>query len=335
MAKKKETNDVPKQPVFINPLTDFGFRRIFSDKELLISFLNEVLPTVKIIDVSYEPTTVIGEIKEDRTAVYDLLCKNESKDYILIEMQCARQPYFADRALFYGAHLIRKQAKKGKWNFNIKAVYVVSILNFRLKKSDKELIIRVSLMDEKTRKQFSDKLNFTYIQLPNFKKDLSELSGNFDNWMYSLRFIEKLANKPAEVQGRIFEKLFEMLQIKQLNSEEMEAYNRDILKYNDVQSAVQFAREEALIEGEKLGERRGIRLGKQRGIKLGEQRGIKLGEQRGIKLGEQRGIKVGESRGIKIGQESLLLSMYANGMTIDAIHEISKIPLNELKKLLK
>jgi len=231
-------------PVFINPLTDFGFKKLFGDKELLIDFLNEVLPEVRIKDINYEPTEMIGEIIDDRQAVYDLLCKNRQGDYILIEMQNARQQYFADRALFYGSHLVRKQAKKGKWNFKLKAVHVVALLNFVLKESDDAVLERVSLMNERTKTKFSDRLNFVFIQLPNFTKDVTELESNFDCWLYSLRDMDKLTDKPAAVQGRVFERLFNIAQIKRLNKEEMEAYNRDILKYSDVRSAVLFAQEE-------------------------------------------------------------------------------------------
>jgi len=48
MAKKSTTSKsvVPKPKgagVFIDPRTDFGFKRLFGDKELMIDFLNSVL----------------------------------------------------------------------------------------------------------------------------------------------------------------------------------------------------------------------------------------------------------------------------------------------------
>ncbi|MDR1021684.1 MAG: Rpn family recombination-promoting nuclease/putative transposase, partial [Prevotellaceae bacterium] len=38
MKKRSKTT---KEAVYINPLTDFGFKKIFGDKELLIAFLND------------------------------------------------------------------------------------------------------------------------------------------------------------------------------------------------------------------------------------------------------------------------------------------------------
>ena len=46
MAKtKKDIIEEEIQSVYIDPLTDFGFKKIFLDRELLIAFLNDVVGT--------------------------------------------------------------------------------------------------------------------------------------------------------------------------------------------------------------------------------------------------------------------------------------------------
>ena len=52
MAKRWKIGDEDIQSVYINPLTDFGFKKIFLNRELLISFLNDVAGT-KIREVQY------------------------------------------------------------------------------------------------------------------------------------------------------------------------------------------------------------------------------------------------------------------------------------------
>jgi hypothetical protein len=59
--------------MYINPLTDFGFKKLFLNKELMIAFLNDVIGT-DIKDIQYQPTEGLGEYKEERIAVFDLLC---------------------------------------------------------------------------------------------------------------------------------------------------------------------------------------------------------------------------------------------------------------------
>jgi hypothetical protein len=97
MAKKSE-QPVSAPTVFLNLLTDFGFKKVFGDKELLIDFLNGILSEAHITDVKYQPTEHIGDWDTERKAVYDLLCTNEKGEYFLVEMQRVLQKHFTDRA---------------------------------------------------------------------------------------------------------------------------------------------------------------------------------------------------------------------------------------------
>jgi len=62
--QKRQLLSKPKIGTFIDPLTDFGFKRIFGSepsKELLISFLNELMKGKKIItDLVYNKNEHFG-----------------------------------------------------------------------------------------------------------------------------------------------------------------------------------------------------------------------------------------------------------------------------------
>ena len=64
--------------VYINPLTDFGFKRIFgteANKDLLIDFLNTVLHLEDgIKELSYTNPERHGRKKTDPKVVFDLHC---------------------------------------------------------------------------------------------------------------------------------------------------------------------------------------------------------------------------------------------------------------------
>ena len=62
---KKDIIDEAIQSVYIDPLTDFGFKKIFLNKKLLITFLNDVVGTKNIMDVQYRPTETLGEFSEN------------------------------------------------------------------------------------------------------------------------------------------------------------------------------------------------------------------------------------------------------------------------------
>ena len=119
---------------YVNPYTDFGFKILFGtemNKELLISFVNSLLGGKEVIkDLAYLNSEHLGTSESDRKAVFDVYCENEKGEKILIEMQRGEQQFFKDRSLYYSTFPIREQGQKGEWNYHLKAVYVIGILNF-------------------------------------------------------------------------------------------------------------------------------------------------------------------------------------------------------------
>ena len=201
---------------YLNPLTDFGFHKLFGTedcKELLIDFLNEIVREEGLItDVQYLPPEQWGDTETERKAIFDIFCTNEKGEYFIVEMQNAKQPYFRDRSIFYASLPVRKQAPRGLWNFRLKAVYMVAILDFVLfneVENDKDQVIeRVHLVRERTQTIYSKKLNFVFVELPKFRKTAEELETNADKWLFSLKNLSKLEERPESVQGKVFEKLF-------------------------------------------------------------------------------------------------------------------------------
>ncbi|GHU87970.1 hypothetical protein FACS1894174_07690 [Bacteroidia bacterium] len=242
---------------YVDPLTDFGFKWLFFNelnKDLLINFLNEIIREEGLVtDIRYLPPEQLGYSEKERRAVFDIFCTNEKGEYFVVEMQRAKQPYFRDRSIFYASLPVRRQAPKGSWNFCLKAVYLVAILDFVLFnefEEDKEQVIEhIHLVRERTKTVYSRKLNFVFVELPKFRKPVEELSTNTDNWLFSLKNLSTLEGRPPEVQGKIFEKLFKSMEIERLTVEDMEAYKKSVLEYRDVRDSVEYAREEGREEG--------------------------------------------------------------------------------------
>ena len=170
-------------------------------------------------------------------------------------MQKAKQVFFRDRSIFYASLPIQKQAKRGSWNFRLKKVYFVAILDFVLFdefEEDKERVLEhACLMRETTKTPYSDKLKFAFVELPKFRKTEKELETHFDKWLYILKNLPNLKSRPKSVQGEIFDKLFELTEIKQLTEEDMGRYRKSVADYYDVQLCMECAREEGFEEGRK------------------------------------------------------------------------------------
>ena len=125
-----------KHSRFINPFTDFGFKKLFGtefNKDLLIDFLNQVLDhREQIKDLTYLNAEHQGRSNDDRKAIFDVYCENEQGEKFIIEVQNVYQEFFKDRSVFYATFPIQAQATKGKkWDYHLKAVYAVGLLNFR------------------------------------------------------------------------------------------------------------------------------------------------------------------------------------------------------------
>ena len=119
--------------VFIDPSTDFGFKRIFGDKELMINFLNSLLEGERVItDLRYMNNEQTPKQKDERKVIYDLYCTTDTGEFIIVEMQKRRQEHFKDRALYYSARAICEQGDTGEWNYRLTPIYGVFFLDFLL-----------------------------------------------------------------------------------------------------------------------------------------------------------------------------------------------------------
>jgi predicted transposase/invertase (TIGR01784 family) len=220
--------------------------------ELMIAFLNDLVGT-NIKRVAYQPTEGLGLHSGECTAVFDILCTTDKDEHFIVEMQLGKQTYFRDRALFYASHGIRKQAPRKKyWNFNLKAVYIVSILDFVIfsEKTAKDTVIeRVYLYRENAKTQFSDKLKMVFIELPKFNRQASKLRNNTDIWLYLLKNAKLLKACPPEISGGIFKLFLEISEVKQLTRTEMETYERSLKRSYQMRDIANCARMEGRMEG--------------------------------------------------------------------------------------
>lgn len=202
----------------------------------------------------------------DRRAVFDVYCENEQGEKILIEMQRGEQQFFKDRSLYYSTFPIREQGRKGNWDYELKAVYVIGILNFTFDDGSKDYFHhRVQLMDVNTKTVFYDKLTFVYLEMPKFDKKEEELEGMFDKWLFVLRNLSRLMERPRALQERIFTKLFEAAEIAKFTKEQYEAYEDSLKVYRDWQNTIVTAQKKGIEEGLAQGIKEGLAKGREEG----------------------------------------------------------------------
>jgi len=280
---------------YINPFTDFGFKRIFGEefnKDLLIDFLNELLREEEgtITNITYMTPEQLGITAFERRAVFDIYCENERGEKFIVEMQKAKQKYFKDRSIYYSSFPIQQQALKGEeWNFELKAIYTIGILDFIFEedKSDTDkMLYKVKLTDIDTQRVFYDKLTYVYLEMPKFRKTEAELETRFDQWLYVLKNLPHLEQYPARLRDRVFKKLFEVAEIAAFTPVERVAYEESVKVYRDLKNVMDTAVEESLVKGIAIGQKRGKIEGKLEGkvevARAMEAKGIDVDTIRGI-----------------------------------------------------
>ena len=247
---------------YISPFTDYGFKKIFAEevsKKSLISFLNDLLPIEnKIKKVTFLQNKQLGNLEEERAAIYDVFCEDEFGGQFIVEMQNARQIYFKDRTVFYSTFPIQKQAEKGDWNFKLKDVYCVSLLGFEMPGEGVDYLHRVQLKNQNN-EVFYKKLNYIYIELPKFNKKIEELENHLEKWLYFLKNLEEFDKLPDIFQENVFKETLKRIEFLSLNKKEQFDYEISLKHYRDNINIINTAKEEGREEGRKEGREEGER----------------------------------------------------------------------------
>ena len=243
---------------YINPFTDYGFKRLFGEelnKDLLLDFLNELLKEEQgeITELTYLKNENLSTTELNRKAIFDLYCTNERGEKFIVELQKTKQKFFKDRTVYYSTFPIREQAVVGsEWNFELKKVYTIAILDFVFdhdKSQPEKLRYDVKLSDIQTKKVFYDKLTFIYLEMPKFNKSAEELETRFDKWLYVLKNLHKLDRVPEKLKETIFMKLFETAEIAKFSQSEYQEYEDSLKYYRDIKNSLDTAKEEGKEEG--------------------------------------------------------------------------------------
>ena len=251
--------------IYVNPFTDFGFKKIFGEeasKPLLIDFLNSLLPQRnQIKSLSFKNTEQLGQTSFDRKAIYDIYCENENGEKFIVELQKAKQDYFKERTIYYSTFPIREQAEKGEWNYNLKAVYCIGILDFTFKDyqndADVNNVVHEIKLKNQEGKTFYEKLTYIYLEMPNFTRTEKELDTRLDKWLYFIKHLEDFQRIPEIFKNEVvFLTAFEKAEIAHYNPDEMTNYENSLKVYRDLKNVIDSAENKGIAKGEEIGERK-------------------------------------------------------------------------------
>ena len=295
---KERNEDARTGQQFAELLCDFMFKRLFgseANKDVLIGFLNMLLKDVEIVDVDFIPTEHLGQTEEDRKVVFDISCICKDGRSFIIEMQKGYQKHFRERAVYYTTYPINEQGRhahdlylrqkaeaeadgvhsdlKFKWDYNLKPVTVIAILNFQFSHDDSWPKDRYHssyrLREDSCHEVMTDVLRFVFLELGRFKKRIWELNSVFDKWMYLLKHMHELVSIPNEFRDPLFTRLFLLAEINTFTAEEYKQYKKSLENMSELDNIINSTAELAEIRGREEGRKEGIYLAVKRMLDSG------------------------------------------------------------------
>ena len=255
-------------PRYVDLKLDCGFKAVFVDKnnrELLRKMLNLLLPERDAIAEieAYLDREQLPDFQGGKGSALDVLCRTDDGRRFIVEMQKKGMDAFFERCVYYGSGLFRMNLERGGIYTSLQPVYVVGILNYKLKHDDESqwdtdhVVSEYQMIEKRTGELAPPTISCIFAELTRFTKTEAECRSDLDWLFYIFRqgsVVEKLAEehrsgftgellRACEVAGFDKEKklIFEQDMIQEMDKRAQDAY------------AKRLAREEGLKEGREEG----------------------------------------------------------------------------------
>jgi len=166
---------------FADPKIDIVFKKLFGNSDILVDFINKVLPTKHIKKVEYIPTNLLPESRAKKQSILEVLCTDENGSKYIVQMQSAKEKGFKKRVVYYGSKTYGSQLEKGGRYSNLLDVIFIAITDFVLFPKKKDYLSIHTMRDTKSNEKDLNELTFVFIELP--KYTIHENAQGIDEWI--------------------------------------------------------------------------------------------------------------------------------------------------------
>jgi predicted transposase/invertase (TIGR01784 family) len=269
--------------VFINPKTDFAFKKIFGSKkskDILISFLDAILYNAEgtILDLEVIDPYQAPRIKGIKDSYLDVKATITGNKTVIIEMQVLNVLGFEKRILYNAAKAFSIQLGVGEDYTLLNPVIALTITDFEMFPDNGDRIIsRYRLKEKNDLTDYSNDIELVFVELPKFTKSLPELETMVDKWLYFLRSANQLESVPPSLDAvPALHHAFEVAKQSRLSRKELEILEKRQMFLHDNRNAILKAREEGEAKGRHEGRQEGRHEGRHEGRQEGRQEGKRL-----------------------------------------------------------
>ncbi len=223
---------------FADVKNDIAFRKIFGNEtktEILISFLNAVLKlegTKLITWVEILNPYQLPRIAGSKSTILDVRAKDKAGNSYIVEMQVTDKKGLDKRITFYSARGYASQLDASENYYKLKPVIFIGILNFEYMQSPNYLS-RHLILDAETQEHKLKDLEFSFIELPKFKKTEQELQTLVEKWVFFIKNAENLNVIPADVNDEGLKSAYQEADRHTWTKEEIEEYEYARMRETD------------------------------------------------------------------------------------------------------
>ena len=249
---------------FINPQSDFGFKRLFGNEKkpkVVISFLNAAFGFTgkkMIKGVTFMDPYIRQITKRQKMSIIDVKCTDLDGHKFIIEIQVERDKDFPERVQDYVASNIIDQLDAGQNYEDLLPVFFLGVLNFNMIECSNEPINSyrvVNIHQENGKKVMLDDglfrlSHWSFIELKKFNKTIEQCETLVDKWIYVLQNAADMKSIPElfELEKEIQE-AFDLLNKAGMNAQELEEYRDSMKNMRAERSIIATAREDGKAEG--------------------------------------------------------------------------------------
>ena len=265
---------------FVNLRSDVGFKAVFADrnnKDILIGVLNQILPPeARIEDIKeYSDREQRRDVPYGKKTVLDLVCVDRDDRTFVVEMQASEEDFFFERCVYYASGLYHLELSDGVRYKELRPVYVVSFLNYRLRHDDESLwdtdhfISYWQFTERRTGMVANQTISIIFVEMTLFTKTLEECVTEFDRLFYIFKNSEGFQRIPEWIEeaGGISRRLAEACEVAAFDKEKKLKYEIDKMNEWDIQAQKEYAVRKGLEEGLQ----KGLREGREEGLEQGRE----------------------------------------------------------------